>query len=297
MVKRLFISSPLNILEFDAVTWEHPRHTHNFYEIIFILQGSGKHLINDIKFSYEKGDVFLLTPKDTHEFFIDKHTFFGYVRFTDQILEEKMTQGGGKKWKNTIQMILEQPNISPQEIVKIESDRDQLFKLYDILKQEYRKSSCNFSRFIVLEIFGAMITLIARNIYYEKVDCKIDTAPGYSERINELLTYIRRHIADKEKISMKNLSKTFNMSENYIGVYLKNKIGKGVREMVIETKITAAKRLLDQSDLNISEIAYRLDFVDHAHFSKTFKKHTGQTPKDYRERGHPKKPRRIDAGC
>lgn len=34
---------------------------------------------------------------------------------------------------------------------------------------------------------------------------------------------------------------------------------------------------------NLSEIAYRVGFSDQAHFSRSFKRHFGMTPSEYRE--------------
>ena len=44
-----------------------------------------------------------------------------------------------------------------------------------------------------------------------------------------------------------------------------------------------AERLLQQSQLPIKEIAYRLGYADISHFSRAFKKWTNVTPKFYRE--------------
>lgn len=44
-----------------------------------------------------------------------------------------------------------------------------------------------------------------------------------------------------------------------------------------------AKRLLRYTDMNLGEIASRLDFGDNSHFIKYFKRHVGITPNAFRQ--------------
>jgi AraC-like DNA-binding protein len=50
----------------------------------------------------------------------------------------------------------------------------------------------------------------------------------------------------------------------------------------IHIKIHAAKSLLEQGDLSVKEVAYRLGFEDQYHFSRLFKKKTGIAPSQWR---------------
>ena len=59
----------------------------------------------------------------------------------------------------------------------------------------------------------------------------------------------------------------------------------------------AAKEMLSGSPLSITEIAYQLGFSDNHNFSRTFKRVTGQTPRDYRcKSGHATRTRFSDTG-
>ena len=44
----------------------------NYFEIIFIISGRGKLFVNEFIIRYEKGDIFLIAPKDQHHFEIDE---------------------------------------------------------------------------------------------------------------------------------------------------------------------------------------------------------------------------------
>ena len=55
-------------------------------------------------------------------------------------------------------------------------------------------------------------------------------------------------------------------------------------EYIQRVKIEAAKRFLEMSNMNISDIKYSLSWVDDKSFRNIFKKHTGLTPIDYRQK-------------
>ena len=48
-------------------------------------------------------------------------------------------------------------------------------------------------------------------------------------------------------------------------------------------RLQKGKELLQNSDLNISEIAYEIGFSDPNYFSRTFQKEFGSSPKDFRK--------------
>ena len=56
------------------------------------------------------------------------------------------------------------------------------------------------------------------------------------------------------------------------------------KQFILELRIQRAKQLLGEVRLKISAIADACGFGDAYHFSQIFKKRTGYTPTEYRER-------------
>ncbi|MCQ6961467.1 AraC family ligand binding domain-containing protein [Mucilaginibacter aquariorum] len=50
--------------------------TNNFFELIYIVDGTGVQYINKNRFNYRKGNLFLLTPQDLHSFEVSTVTRF-----------------------------------------------------------------------------------------------------------------------------------------------------------------------------------------------------------------------------
>jgi len=60
-------------------------------------------------------------------------------------------------------------------------------------------------------------------------------------------------------------------------------INESAGQLIRDRIILEAKRLLVNADINISEIAYRLNFKDNSYFTKFFKKSVGLTPEEFRK--------------
>ena len=57
----------------------------------------------------------------------------------------------------------------------------------------------------------------------------------------------------------------------------------GFVEYITETRIAAAKEMLEQGDLKVYEIAEKLGYESAFYFSKVFKKVTGLSPREYQQ--------------
>ncbi|WP_191963509.1 helix-turn-helix domain-containing protein [Pseudotamlana haliotis] len=281
MSKRFFITKDLDVLEFEAVNeWGYPRHRHNFFELTYVLKGSGQHLLNESVVPYKTGDIFLLTPKDEHEFVISEPSTFGIIKFTEQLFLEKSSFSASAYWRKNIETVIFHSNIIAESIVHYESDKAQLLGLYHLIKSELAKGLV-YNRNVLTELFGALLIILSRNLK-STVEVKPSETLSDEEKIENILTYIRQNILNKDRIKIKSIAETFFMSPNYVSLFIKKHAGISIQYYVMQTKIKMAERLLKQSRLSITEVANKLGFVDASHFNRTFKKYAGVIPSHYK---------------
>jgi len=74
-----------------------------------------------------------------------------------------------------------------------------------------------------------------------------------------------------------------NLSAGYFGDLIKKETGITAKEMISQHLVSVAKHRLAVNADDISVIAYDLGFQYPAHFSRLFKRITGQSPRQYRE--------------
>lgn len=99
-------------------------------------------------------------------------------------------------------------------------------------------------------------------------------------QIKNMLAYIHRNYG--EKITLKEISEEAFVSTREANRIFQNAIRQTPFEYLIHYRLDQAKKLLEESDLSITEISYRCGFTDSTYMGKQFKKEFGITPKEYR---------------
>lgn len=78
-------------------------------------------------------------------------------------------------------------------------------------------------------------------------------------------------------------AKKLNVSANHLNRCVNTIFQKSTTQLIAETLILEATVLLYQPSVSISEISFAIGFDDPSYFGRFFKKHTGQTPTQFRK--------------
>lgn len=269
-----------NVFILEKEFWDYGYHNHNFYELILIENGKGKHRLNDVTFAYKKGDIFLLTPWDTHEFLIEKKTKFTYIKYTEQFLGELLDLRKNNNWKESLRLTLSGKRFIYETIVQNKEEAAHVFLLSKLLLHEFTNRHF-FNEEVIADLFSALLTIIIRNI--NQVSGRKSWLSVEGEKIDKMLSYIAINALEKEKMKIPVIANEFLMSANYISIFVKKHTGLSIQNHVLKYKINAAEKLLKLSNYNINEIAEKLGFNDASHFNKIFKKQSGISPLRFRE--------------
>lgn len=104
----------------------------------------------------------------------------------------------------------------------------------------------------------------------------------YSRPIIIAKDYIYDHL--QTKITLKQLAEAVGLSEAYLSRLFHKEVGFTISEYIVTKRIQAAENMLKFSEYSSSEIANFLCFSSESHFIHLFKKHIGETPKNYRKK-------------
>lgn len=106
--------------------------------------------------------------------------------------------------------------------------------------------------------------------------------PKYSALVRDIIHYMNLHFF--EKITLNDVADRFGKHPSYISNKINMETGLSFSNNLNEIRIAESKRLLTDSQKSINEIAIAVGFDYQNHFSKVFKKITGVTPSEYRNK-------------
>lgn len=251
-------------------------HQHNFFELVYIISGTGRQCINQNKFAYHAGHLFLITPDDCHSFEIETTTEFFFLRFNDiyikngTLLAENIPR---------LEYILHNANHQPGCILKNQTDKGLIKPMVEAIIREQQNRDV-YNQELVQQLVNTLIIVVARNIA-KYLPVEIQTAQ--EEKAMDILHYIQGNIYYPEKLKAEHISSNFGISNAYLGRYFKKHTNETMQQYITSYKTKLISHRLQFSDKRINEIAYEFGFTDESHLNKYFKKQHGSSPKEYRK--------------
>ena len=121
-----------------------------------------------------------------------------------------------------------------------------------------------------------------RNLIYDVKKQLTQSSKKYSSFIEETITYIKEHIADD--LSLELIAQNVHTNESYLSRTFKKECGHSIVSYITMLRISMAKDFLANTNLKTFEISDKIGIHDPAYFSVIFKKNTGLSPKDYRNK-------------
>lgn len=104
---------------------------------------------------------------------------------------------------------------------------------------------------------------------------------GYSQTIRKVLIQIDTNLT--ADLSLHTQASILNINSSYLSTLFKKEVGMTLTDYVNRKRIEHAIFLLNTTSMQIQAIAQNCGICDVNYFTKTFKKHVGKTPKEYRD--------------
>lgn len=100
--------------------------------------------------------------------------------------------------------------------------------------------------------------------------------------LQQVHDYIDQHFMDAN-LSLHEVAGQVNLSTSHFSTVFSQETGQTFKEYLTEVRIKRAKELLRSTTLKSFEISYQIGYSDPHYFSYVFRKHTGLSPKEYRQ--------------
>ena len=129
------------------------------------------------------------------------------------------------------------------------------------------------------EIHEALEAMTAR-LSDGKTEEAADSENAGSFLINQATAYMQKHYA--EKLTLQEVADACYVSQWHLSKLMNRHTGKSFYDILNSLRIRAAKELLKDPGLRISDIGEKVGYADTAHFAKVFKKVVGMSANEYR---------------
>lgn len=233
------------------------------YILHYVVSGKGYYNTPDGRFSLFPGDIFLIRPFTEIEYYPDPNDPWEYrwVNFTGADAE----------------IILSRTDFTPDCPVMSGCGEDILL-LMEMITDNPGQELYN-----TLELTGTLYRLLAALV--KRSGNKIPTSKRSEERhkcLRAALDYIAANYP--LPISVDDIAAAAAVSRSTLFRLFRTELGAAPSDYLIEYRIDQAKKLLSETDISVTAAARSAGYENNLYFSRAFRKATGMSPTEYRNR-------------
>lgn len=155
---------------------------------------------------------------------------------------------------------------------------NELITLFHLMKEVMKREVAMLKKEIIQNylclVFCTILSETVQNVY--GTHCN----KYANEILRNFIILLGEHCKHERKLSF--YADRLFVSSKYLSVLIQKASGRTARQWIIDFVIAESKRLLQNSQLTILEVCYEMNFPNQSFFTKFFRKHTGQTPTEYK---------------
>ena len=267
----------------DITIIKHPRftpyfyHFHDYFEIMYVLKGHTKQIVEQNEILLEEGNLFLLAPQVKHgiQVFDDETVLLNILVKTSTFLEAFSNY---VRDKSDIANFFLNNLYTKNKIDYIHFHSHQDSQIQNSILQMFEENQINdhYSNRILCSLFSLLLAYITR-----KYQDKIEYASSFKNNEGtQIIQYISKHY---KNITLTQISQYFHYSIPYCSKWIKETTGYSYHTLLTQIKIQISKQLLLNTSFSIAQIAEEIGYQNPETFIRIFKKHEQITPHMYRK--------------
>ncbi|MFP4017245.1 MAG: helix-turn-helix domain-containing protein [Halanaerobiales bacterium] len=250
------------------------KHYHEGYEIYYLLEGERYYFIEDRTYRVRKGNLVLINKNILHRTIDTENPDHERILIE---FHENFLKPYSKETKDiSLYSIFKQKQfvytLNVEEQLWLENH---LFKMIKEKKSK-NKGYVSYIRLLLIEL----LIYFNRQLKIDSISIVEYPDPTH-EKMAEIASFISKNY--NSDLSLKNVASLFNYSSTYLSRTFKQVTGFSFVEYKNNIRIKEARKLLQQTDLNISDISSMVGYNNLTHFGRIFKEITNYSPLNYRK--------------
>lgn len=249
------------------------QHFHTFYEICIMLRSKTTHFLEGKPYELQAYDIFGIPPNALH-----KTQYPDGAPCRRLIIQFSLPQkvgGLGDEYQRLLSVFHQET-----PIFRFDGELQQKIfrKLNDILTLSTKTDPLRD-----LSIHGKFIEFLTL-LYLNQDDNQYADHPAVyptQEKVYSAVSYIHSHYS--EELSLNQLAQKLYISSYYLSHQFKQVTGFTLTDYIQMTRIRNVQSMLINSDIPIAQAAISCGFSSFSQFNRTFRKHIGISPSQYRK--------------
>jgi len=251
--------------------------THDGFEILHIVSGSGHILINNRLYEMLPNSIFFINGARFHysnplepDKYVRNKIHFSQSEIINFLQSIEQAQLLDPFFKN------DSSNICIRLTEETNSKIDQIF--FE-MAQESKEKKIGY-RLIIAGLLLKILSLALR----DQADSHIEVSQSLdkvSSNAMAVIKYIENNLAD---FNLDKMAESLYLNKYYLCHMFKKVTGLTINKFLLRKRIESAKILLSSTDKPISQIAMELGFGSFSLFSSNFRIFCGLTPREYRKK-------------
>lgn len=245
-----------------------PEHKHDFFELAYVAEGEGVHIIDGKRYAIAKGDYMILDTTAAH-------CYDGDIVILNLIFNPGFLDKNYRNMRGVTELYSAMTFNSGYSVVASEPlyyifhDDGDIADRIDYIEEEIEEKRFGYAECVR----SALLEIIMKSV---RSVCRENMSDGGGK-----VGYVEKYIYDHydEDVNLSELCDRMGYSLPYISKQFKQVTGSTFFEYLQRTRIHFACRFfVNNPHLTIDEVAAKVGYSDTKHFTSVFKKHVGTTP-------------------
>ena len=251
-------------------------HSFDFYSLVYFTEGNGTIKIGNESYEIKQNRLFFCPRNTEHSFYFTDNVEGYYTFFCQDFYSDEFSM---IRLLYLFSFSLPIANRAPVHYIEI-SENDKTIKLLlDTLQNECNielKDKNNLSH--IIRSYLNILILKLSDLLNNKYELVSGEANAIIIKLSHLIedNFIQQQHGDF-------YAKSLGITEARLNSICKKTLDTNLKKIIQERCIMEVRKMLEQTDLSIAEIAFKFNFSDNSYFNKVFKSYTRLTPGRYRE--------------
>lgn len=262
-------------------------HSHNYFQMCYVLKGKIKHLIGESSQILTRGDVFCVAPEIGHSVYkVDnREVQFIQWEFMPSFIDENFTVPSGKtdvlNFAYIQAFLLSQSSYCPK-LILCEITKSIIENLVSSMLNEYICKKEGYKLCLKADLIKILVLLSREYKYAYQNDNKFNKLLiNYKDCIFKAIQFINENYMTDINLTL--VCEHALMSQAYFSFLFKQLTNMTFVQYLTDLRIGKAMDLLRKTENIITDIAIQVGYNDISHFNKVFKKTVGVPPTIYRK--------------